>query len=206
MTTAHLQLNNDGTAANNTTLRANGDGSFSVCKGNPGAETEIAKVSAAGVITATSATFSGQLIGGGTATNDSAGAGVIGQFLTSGSVGPTSLSTNTAKTVASITLTAGDWDVSSGFVFTGPAGTNLTVSIIAINTTTDTLPGGLDARLWSDVRSGGSTVYATMDLHGSTAPLRYSVASSTTLYLIAYQTFTVSTSTCTARISARRVR
>ncbi len=63
--------------------------------------------------TITSATtFSGQLIGKGTATNDSAAAGYIGEYIESTQTTATNVGASTQWADAgSVALTAGDWDV-----------------------------------------------------------------------------------------------
>jgi hypothetical protein len=136
----------------------------------------------------------------GTNANDNAAAGDYGEYIESEvlSGSAVSLSTGAAKTVTSISLTAGDWDVEGNVVFS-PAGT-LSFASTGSNTTTDALPtlpnkGGYAA-------NGGSTTGGHTLAFGRR---RYSLSGTTTIYLIAFGTFT---STCTAygAISGRRVR
>ena len=53
MATSGTQLGNDATTNNNTFLRANGDGSFSICKGTAASPTEIFKINANGSVSQT---------------------------------------------------------------------------------------------------------------------------------------------------------
>lgn len=142
----------------------------------------------------------------GTTTNDSATAGNIGEYISSeiGIGSAVSLTTATAKTITSISLTAGDWDV-RGSVGIYPANTtSLTKSLGGLSTVTDsigsaggTAVGGLFP---ATVFDGNTANYASI------APVRYSLGSTTTIYLIGFAAFTVSTCTAFGIISARRVR
>ena len=137
----------------------------------------------------------------GTATNDNATAGNIGEVITSNiAVGSAvALTSGTAANVTSISLTAGDWDV-SGWVSTNPAGTTTTTIFAAgISTTTADLGS-------FPVKIQGVSVAAGLSLSASTATQRLSLASTTTVYLVASSTFAVSTSAAYGYITARRSR
>lgn len=143
----------------------------------------------------------GQLIGGGTTTNNSASAGQIGEAVRATVASPgTTLTTGTGLSIASISLTAGDWDVSAMVCFNG----NVTGAIFngAISATTNTLPGGYG----DDTFQTPYAPTAVADNCGSIPSLRVSLASTTTYYLVAQATFTVGTTKAYGRISARRVR
>lgn len=143
----------------------------------------------------------------GTTTNDSASAGFVGQEITSvvlvGSA--VALTTNTQKTITSVSLTAGDWDV-TGVLWLDAAGTTTTsrvaVSISQTNDTVVTTPaaGGSFSQIYpSTSTAGANNVLA--------APrCRISLASTTTVYLVALATFLVSTLSGYGNIIARRVR
>jgi hypothetical protein len=86
--------------------------------------------------------FDGQLIAKGSATNDSAAAGYIGELLTvtvaSGSA--VSLTTATSANIATLSVTAGDWDCSAQVTHNAAATTSVTLLQIGISVTTATLP------------------------------------------------------------------
>ena len=142
----------------------------------------------------------------GTSTNNNASAGSVGEIIESSiAIGSaTSLTTATAKTITSISLTAGDWDVwgNIGFI---PAGTTTATAFWStISTTNNTLP---------TAPNGGGYAFNAYSLpagtSGSIMPCgqtRISVASTTTIYLVAQATFAVSTMTAYGYIGARRRR
>jgi len=141
---------------------------------------------------------------GGTRTNDSAATGQVGEFqtaaLASGSA--TSLTTATEKTIISVSLTAGDWDVWGGVVFLFAATTVPTRIRAGISTTNNTLVAAPDG---GDVFMDATfTTASTQALQTGCA--RISIAATTTVYLVAYAVFTTSTTTAYGSIYARRAR
>lgn len=159
-----------------------------------------------GAATATSIAFS-PTTGGitGTTTNDSASAGFVGEYaesnIASGSA--TSVTTATPKTITSISLTAGDWDVDGVIHFLPAATTSITrlsTSLSLTTNTTDVTVGRFNQMTCNATVNGGAT------WSNPIIPLRFSVASTTTVYLVADQTFTASTMTAYGIIRARRVR
>lgn len=159
---------------------------------------------AAAAVTGTTITASTQLIGKGTATNDSAAAGYIGEFVSGTAVaGSVSLTTATTANITSISLTAGDWDVSGGVTFTTAASTSVTQAIAGISTTTATL--GADGTYARNTIA--AFVPGAIEWLDQISPtVRISVAATTTVYLVGQSTFTVSTQTAGGFITARRVR
>lgn len=152
----------------------------------------------------------------GTATNDSANAGSVGEFIcaqvTNGgspagcatnSNAPISLTTATAANVTSISLTAGDWDVTGNIAFNNGASTVQTIAIGAIVTTSATLP---------TIPNSGAEVYLPVTLSTGQGPIlpvgqiRLSLSSTTTVFLVAQASFTASTSAVYGFIGARRRR
>jgi hypothetical protein len=147
-------------------------------------------------------TFAGELIGKGTATNDSAASGFIGEYVSSNvAVSTVSLTAGTAANVTSISLTAGDWDVGGNVVFS-PSGTTTVTDLQTSISTTSATQGGLT------VRSGwAGTATTPGDLWGIATPgQRISIASTTTVYLVAFASFGVSTLTAGGTLWARRAR
>ena len=161
------------------------------------------KVSKAGAITAVGgANFTGQLIGGGTATNDSAAAGRIGEFTeaevtTSGALSLTSV---TNLDVCTLALTAGDWDV-WGTLYFLPVGATIVNQQGWIGTAAGTNPG--------DVAKGAYILNTNVGTGQWVAPVgqrRISLAASGSVYLTARSNFSVGTTTVAGYIAARRVR
>lgn len=140
----------------------------------------------------------------GTTTNDNATAGNIGEIIeaTLASGSATSLVTGTPKTVISVALTAGDWDVSGASYFNPAATTSITIlkaSISATTNTEDNTPGRFaQLATAAQVPNAGITVQAPIS--------RISLAAPATIYLVANQVFTASTLTAYGYIRARRVR
>jgi hypothetical protein len=138
-------------------------------------------------------------------TNTAPPAGFIGEqirsYLASGSA--KSMSTGVAQTIASITLTAGIWDISAVLYYASAATTTVNQQVCSISTTNNALSGnnGDDLVQWT-IQSG--------TLVGLTSPLcipalRVTINSSTTYYMVGQAGFGVSTMTGYGRISAVRV-
>lgn len=142
----------------------------------------------------------------GTTTNDSAAAGSVGELISASvaSGSAVALTTSTSANVTSISLTAGDWDVSGIISFTGAATTTVTTQIGSISNTSATLDTS-DGRIVSQFYNG-NTVYNTILTRHGIPPTRISLASTTTIYLVAQSTFAVSTSGAFGVLRARRIR
>lgn len=156
-----------------------------------------------GVALATSIQFSpstGGIVG--TQTNDNAGAGYVGQYVSASVVfaSGVSLTNNTAANVTSLSLpSAGDWDVTGDVAYN----TNLASTAWAhcITSTSATL---LDTAFCSYAQI---TAVGNGNAIGSgIRTTRFSVAGATTVYLVAYCSFSSGTCTASGFISARRVR
>lgn len=151
-----------------------------------------------GAATATSVAFSpttGGIIG--TGTNDNAGAGKVGEVISS-AVTTQAISNGVTTNITSISLTAGDWDV-QGTVLTAPAGTTTQSSFAAaINTVSATFP-----TYYTQI----SYAVAAGTAIGVAAPyVRLSLSGTTTVYILAIVNYAVSTLTIGASLSARRAR
>lgn len=140
----------------------------------------------------------------GTNTNDSASSGDVGEFVSStvAAGSAVSLTTLTTANITSISLTAGDWDVSGQVVFTYSSATP--TSIIAnINTTSATLGSVEPASPYSSLSltfSAGTTQFQGLPTG------RLSLSTTTTVYLLAYSGFSGGTSAAYGWITARRAR
>lgn len=145
----------------------------------------------------------------GTATSDSAAAGEIGEVIQGvvTAASPVSLVTATAKTITSIVLTPGEWDVFGIAHFLPDTTTSLTNIQASISTTTNTIatgPGGGGGNYFSWPFS--AFVPGAVELSSHAMPSRQTLAVATTFYLVLQATFTVSTLTARGMIRARRVR
>lgn len=168
----------------------------------------LAASGASGTVSSTTQTFTGvktfetQLIGKGTATNDAAAAGYIGEFVSANGTGTSGNTQGTAINLASISLTAGDWDVQGSADLSNASISSPTRYRVGISLTTATLELG----------SGGySNFPASLLASVATLPTgirRISVASTTTVYLVAECSGTSGSfsTTTTSIITARRVR
>lgn len=139
----------------------------------------------------------------GTTTNNNANAGSVGEFQSSFTTG-TSVTSGVVANIVSISLTAGDWDV-TGVVQTVPAGTTTTslvqVGVSTVSGTFATVTGGFNNTtvLQSSVPAGNQTNIGP-------PVTRISLSSTTTVYLVAQISFAVSTMAAHGFIRARRVR
>lgn len=148
-------------------------------------------------------TSPGQIVG--TATNNNASAGNIGEIISSSvSVGSAvSLTSTVSADVTSISLTAGDWDVVGMVALSPAATTSITIRRASISTTSATLDTAFD-RLFLDIHAAivpAASLYLPV-----VGPTRLSLSATTTVYLVASVNFTVSTCGAFGGIRARRVR
>lgn len=137
----------------------------------------------------------------GTTTNNNANAGSIGEVLTATATDASvSLLNATAKTIISVSLTAGDWNVWGVALFSAGASTTVTQQLLGINSVDNTF-SSLTANYvaCNAAFTGIGQVLAT-------PVVRVSLASTTTYYLVGQASFGVSTMTAGGTITARRVR
>lgn len=137
----------------------------------------------------------------GTNTNNNADAGSVGEVITATQSSAVSLSNSAGANITSISLTAGDWNVSGVVCFTPANGTSVTNMTSGISTTSATL-GALGSY------SGISIPY-TGNGGGSCIPtpnVRVQGTGTATVYLVSIQGFTAGTMTATGVIFARRPR
>lgn len=141
-----------------------------------------------------------------TITNDNALVGNQGEYVESviAAGSAVALVTGTAKTITSITLTAGDWDVSIMGYILPAGGTSTSQAIVSLSSVTNTFnatPGRFCGLiLTAGTFTGGNEIGLPLP------PYRISLSATTTLYFVAQSTFTVSTSAAYGIIRARRVR
>ena len=148
----------------------------------------------------------GLVTASGVTDGSAAAAGKIGEIITSSLVlgSATALTTSTAKTITSISLTAGCWDVAATGGFTGGATTTLTFALASISATNNTM----DATEGRQVGTFpmGSTIFAQNNLQQALAPVRINLSATTTYYLVGVAVFGTSTCSAYGNIRATRVR
>jgi len=202
-----------------TTLNAStaGAGGFIATSDNSGVlALQTAGTTAITVDTSQNVTFAGSIkplsTSGiiGTITNNNANAGSVGEVVSSSvAVGSAVSLTNatgafTGKTITSISLTAGDWDIFGSVGINMAATTNFTASAGGINTVADTLNSAYEEETRFTYGAAGFVPANVFSFAFPTT--RVSIASTTTYYLIGYASFSVSTATAFGRITARRMR
>ena len=152
-------------------------------------------VNSAAIISATAdtATIKGTVLGG------NAAAGQIGEYLT---VNQTliSFSNSTPTNIASLVLSAGDWDVFGTGTIQGASTTTFTQLSMGLSVTS----GSLTGQDWTYSQVAATPAGITMSQVMPT--IRVSSTVSTTIYAVAYANFSVSTAQAAANIQARRVR
>lgn len=189
-TNGHLQYAASGTAGNTVTvsdaLTWDTSGNITIPVGN---------------LTITS----GGLVG--VTTNSDAASGNVGEIIESTILitSAVSLVNATEKTITSISLTAGDWDVWGNIVYNPSIGPNTTMSSLAagISTTTNSLPtlpgaGGVTTLALTFGTPNKQIIQAGMR--------RMSISTTTTVYLVALAFFAANTLNAYGYIGARRVR
>jgi hypothetical protein len=159
-------------------------------------------------------TFTGKVGGAlgqipGTATNDSGSAGSVGQYVSStvAAGSAVSLTTDTPANITSISLTAGDWDVSAYCIYNGGVTTTVKYADCSISQTTgalDQTPGALGV---FGQPTAGTTLFAqTAPTTLPLIPWRISLSGTTTVFLVTQMGFGTSTATAYGIIRARRAR
>lgn len=139
----------------------------------------------------------------GTATNDNANAGNIGEYVELGN--SHSLNTGGAyQNMDSMSLTAGDWQV-TGTVRISLGTSGATQINCGLNTTSATAPTNLFDRAsmqftTSPYNTAGDVITIPLP------PMRYSLASTTTVYLVCNQTGGAAASSVYYKVAARRAR
>lgn len=170
-----------------------------------------AVVRASGAALIGSSTVNGSTISpghySGEPSNGNALAGEIGQQLESSGTLSAAPVSGGAQNITSITLTAGDWDVSFIGIAVTPASTNISQFLAGVSTTSGVMSftaGDYGVQQFGTtgvVPGTGATVTATNGM-----PKRFPVSGSTTVYLVVSPTYSVSTLQVNGKISARRAR
>ena len=141
----------------------------------------------------------------GTTTNDSAAAGSVGELVSSvvlfgGS--PVSLSSGVDIDLTSISLTAGDWDVWGNATFYTGGGTTVVYEQVWLSATSATGPNAALLTSWYFSAAGSA-----IGTNGGAAPSqRFSLSTTTTIYISMNASFAVGTLQAVGGIYARRRR
>lgn len=144
---------------------------------------------------------------GGTATNDAAAAGYVGERFTSSQSTYTNFTTTaTYQNITSIALTAGDWDISAFFTYSSNSATITAASnsIFVISTTTASAAGATEGINIAYIPQ--AALLGTSFFSEGITPYRVSLSATTTYYLNAQATFTLGNPQFVGTIRAVRVR
>jgi hypothetical protein len=157
-------------------------------------------------LTGTSSTSVGRGQYQGTSTNDTPTAGNIGELISAvvNIGGPVSLTNNVTANITSVSLTAGDWDVSTMVCFLPAATTTISYMLggsSATSATRDQTTGREAIYEFNGLVLGNAGAFC------ATAPAtQYLLSSTTTVFLVATSSFGVSTNGAYGIIRARRMR
>lgn len=143
----------------------------------------------------------------GTGTNNTAPATYVGEYISAsvGSGSPVSLTTATPANVTSISLTAGDWDISWGLAFQTVTTTSVSVVRGGLNAST-AIVGATTENASQFQNQFAAFVPGTTTFQACGARSRQSLSGTRTIYLNAQSTFTIGTMVVYGWLSARRVR
>jgi Pectate lyase superfamily protein len=140
----------------------------------------------------------------GTTTNNNAATGFVGEYIETTQTASTNVTTSgTIQDLGSISLTAGDWDISY-LTFWTLNGATFTGSIEAfVGTTAGNSAAG--RLLYSNYAAGGPPT-ATYNTHLAIPSFRVSISGTTTYYAKVNATFSAGNPQFQGRMSARRIR
>lgn len=145
----------------------------------------------------------------GTSTNDNAAAGSVGEYVSNevASGAAIALTTATPVNITSISLTAGDWDVSGIIHYVPPASTRIFAINTSVNTVSATPSTTTDRVTTLSVSATGAWVPGNaFPITQRVSSCRFSLNAVTTVYLVTNQIFDTSTLTAYGMIWARRIR
>ena len=139
----------------------------------------------------------------GTSTNNNATAGFVGEYVVNQVTTNVAVTQNIVKDITSITLSAGDWDVSGSVMlsYTTTNSTNFTLQG-GINTTSATL-GAQDTYSQIMVHAGNT---GSLTQSFATPVVRLSLAATTTVFLVGFANGGLSSINGKGTIRARRMR
>lgn len=170
-----------------------------------GTNATITNIWALGVAGNLKVTGTGTKIAG-TATNDSAGSGNIGEEVVANQSTYTNYTTTaTYQNITSITLGAGDWDITAAGTLSSNSATLTTTAngIFVVSTTTASAAGATEGMNLLYVQQNLTT---TSKESVTIGPYRVSISGSTTYFLNTQATFTAGNPQFVGFIRARRIR
>ncbi|MBN9035448.1 MAG: hypothetical protein J0H53_05215 [Rhizobiales bacterium] len=140
-----------------------------------------------------------------TATNDNASSGRLGEYIAAElAIGSAqAASSNSVYNLASISLAAGDWDVSNVL---GMVGTTTGATVSTLDGGASLTSGTLDVTLGRYTRFQGTLAIGVNSMVMPGPRTRFSLASTTTVYLTARAVYSGGAVSLYGRIEARRVR
>lgn len=133
------------------------------------------------------------------------GPGATGSIVSSAiaSASAVSLTSTTAANITSVSLTAGDWDCRGAVTRKLAASTSVTLLKTSISQTSAT-SGSLDTGTMKQWSTAANVMAAdTTDVIG---PIQQQLTATTTVYLVAQDTFSVSTNSGYGQLACRKVR
>lgn len=135
----------------------------------------------------------------GTTTNNNANAGSVGEFVSNTATG-VSMTSGVTANIVSTSLTAGDWDAECNAEYVPAGGTSIGQALTSVNSTSATLQA-------TPLRTYNNYTAAAGQVQSQLAPMiRFSIASTTTIYCVGSTTFGGGTLTANGLIRARRMR
>lgn len=129
-----------------------------------------------------------------------AAAGYVGETMSATFSAVNITTSNVAQSLASITLTPGDWDVTGYVMYTVGTGATMTIWLAGLNTVTNALPS-----VGNYFQSGGSLT-ATGGASAPTPVSRQNVTTNTTVFMVGQAVFSGGAVTATGFLRARRMR
>lgn len=152
------------------------------------------------------ATFPGQLIGKGTATNDSAAAGYIGELFTNNQSSDTTIGGTSGQYFDMCTLTnltAGDWDVEGAVIYNISTGVATDIEVGLSTTSGNSATGLVNGQsIFWDIGTMSGFTFRTLTL----PRIRVSNSSTTTWYQKGYVAYSGTQPKYRCTLTARRVR
>lgn len=147
--------------------------------------------------------FPGQVRG--SQTNDSALSGNIGEYIET-AFGSAGITSNVTANVGSQVFPAGDWDLRAVTSSSGGATTTVNFYQQSISTTSATFD--TSSNRFSVVITYGTTIFnfGSANVVTPLGPCRFSFATPTTVFLVFFSTFAVSTMAASGTLIGRRVR
>jgi hypothetical protein len=144
----------------------------------------------------------------GTATNDDAAAGDVGEIVEADvAIGSeiTITTTSTATNITSISLAAGDWDV-SGVIHFQPAPTTTITAFSTSLSSTSAVSDVTKGRITLLAYAAAGTTTVNNRISVVVMPCRFSLSAPTTIFLVGIAVFGTSTMGAAGHIRARRMR